>query len=142
MEWTKRERSRLVPMPLNDIFKVDLTQLKIDEKAAQASRKPKEEGAARKKKLSGTPLQSPIPREASPSPLPPLSQLDSVRSNFQSLLKKAGTENSAKWPEERQLLAGAFKEPRLPPKSGSEMASPLPRTDSPSLLDPASISLI
>ncbi|KHJ91516.1 hypothetical protein OESDEN_08618 [Oesophagostomum dentatum] len=51
MEWTKRERSRLVPMPLNDIFKVDLTQLKIDEKAAQASRKPKEEGAARKKKL-------------------------------------------------------------------------------------------
>ncbi|VDM70081.1 unnamed protein product [Strongylus vulgaris] len=105
MEWTKRERSRLVPIPLNDIFKVDLTQLKIDEKAAQANRKPSSDGVVRKKKL-------------------------------------AGTEKSAKWPEERQLLSGSFKEPRLPVKPVSEMASPVPRTDSPSLLDPASISLI
>ncbi|KAK6048787.1 hypothetical protein COOONC_13708, partial [Cooperia oncophora] len=84
MDWTKRERSRLVPMPLNDTFKVDLMQLKIDERAAQASKKPKEDSLAdsrsRKKKLSGTPLPSPIPRDASPSPLP-LSQLDSMRSN-------------------------------------------------------------
>ncbi|CAJ0590883.1 unnamed protein product [Cylicocyclus nassatus] len=140
MEWTKRERSRLVPMPLNDIFKVDLTQLKLDEKAAQASKKPKDEGAVRKKKLSGTPLQSPIPRETSPSPLP-ISSLDSVRSNFQSLLKKAGIEKTTR-PEERQLLSGSFKEPRLPVKPVSEMDSPVPRTDSPNLLDPASISLI
>ncbi|KAK6011950.1 hypothetical protein OSTOST_22951, partial [Ostertagia ostertagi] len=101
MDWTKRERSRLVPMPLNDTFKIDLMQLKIDEKAAQASRKPKEESIVdsrgRKKKLSGTPLPSPIPREASPSPLP-LSQLDSVRSNFQNLLKKAGNDKPSKWP--------------------------------------------
>ncbi|KAL6741300.1 hypothetical protein Aduo_014570 [Ancylostoma duodenale] len=141
MEWTKRERSRLVPMPLNDTFKVDLTQLKIDERAAQASRKPRDDGAVRKKKLSGTPLQSPIPREASPSPLP-VTQLDSVRSNFQSLLKKVGADKVAKWPEERQLLPSAFKEPRLPVKPVSEMASPVPRSDSPNLLDPASISLI
>ncbi|EPB71546.1 hypothetical protein ANCCEY_09368 [Ancylostoma ceylanicum] len=120
MEWTKRERSRLVPMPLNDTFKVDLTQLKIDERAAQASRKPKDDGAIRKKKLSGTPLQSPIPREASPSPLP-VTQLDSVRSNFQSLLKKVGADKVAKWPEERQLLTGAFKEPRLPVKPGEAL---------------------
>ncbi|KAK6755101.1 hypothetical protein RB195_013842 [Necator americanus] len=133
MEWTKRERSRLVPMTLNDTFKVDLMQLKIDEKAAQASRKPKDDSLIRKKKLSGTPLQSPVPREASPSPLP-ISQLESVRSNFQTLLKKAGTEE--------RLLSSAFKEPRLPVKPTSRMTSPVPRTDSPNLLDPASISLI
>ncbi|KAK6054818.1 hypothetical protein COOONC_07677 [Cooperia oncophora] len=103
----------------DDTFKVDLMQLKIE---------------------SGTPLPSPIPRDASPSPLP-LSQLDSMRSNFQTLLKKAGNEKSSKWPEDRPL-SSAFKEPRLPAKPGSAMASPVPaRTDSPNLLDPASISL-
>ncbi|VDO58281.1 unnamed protein product [Haemonchus placei] len=146
MEWTKRERSRLVPLPLNDTFKIDLMQLKLDEKAAQANRKPRVEESSvdsrgRKKKLSGTPLPSPIPRDASPSPLP-LSQLDSVRSNFQNLLKKAGTEKPPKWPEDRSLISSTFKEPRLPAKPGSAMASPVPaRTESPNLVDPASISL-
>lgn len=145
MEWTKRERSRLTPTPLNDIFKIDLTQLKIDAKAAQASKRPKEDQSKsdreRKKKLSGTPLSSPIPREPSPSPLP-ISQLDSMRSNFQNLLKKAGNEKALRWSEERQILANAFKEPRLPLKSGSDTASTAPgHIESPNLLDPASISL-
>ncbi|VDO98117.1 unnamed protein product [Heligmosomoides polygyrus] len=84
MEWTKRERSRLTPTPLNDIFKIDLTQLKIE----------------------------------------------------------AGNEKALRWSEERQILANAFKEPRLPLKSGSDTASTAPgHIESPNLLDPASISL-
>ncbi|WKY08874.1 hypothetical protein Q1695_001785 [Nippostrongylus brasiliensis] len=143
MDWTKRERSRLVPMPLNDVFKVDLMQLKVDEKAAHASRRAKDDpgdNRARKKK-SDVVLPSPAVREASPSPHP-VSQLDSVRSNFQNVLKKAGSEKSLTWPEERQQPPSTFKEPRLPPKPGSSLASPVSgSTESPNLLDPASISL-
>uniref|UniRef100_A0A0K0DH22 7TM_GPCR_Srx domain-containing protein n=1 Tax=Angiostrongylus cantonensis TaxID=6313 RepID=A0A0K0DH22_ANGCA len=118
MEWSKRERSRLVPVPLNDTFKIDLTQLKNDEKAAHASRKPKDDVAhGRKRKLSSTPLQSPTQRETSPSLLP-ISQLDNMRSNFHNLLKKAGNEKLVRSTEERLLLLGNFKEPRPPTKSG------------------------
>ncbi|KAJ1365375.1 hypothetical protein KIN20_025662, partial [Parelaphostrongylus tenuis] len=85
--------------------------------------------------------QSPTKRESSPSQLP-VSQLDNMRSNFQNLLKKAGNEKSLKSPEERLLMLGHFKEPRPPTKTGSAMDSPVStRTESPSLLDPASISL-
>ncbi|KJH44569.1 hypothetical protein DICVIV_09389 [Dictyocaulus viviparus] len=142
MEWTKRERSRLVPVALNDTFRVDLAQLKNDEKAIQANRKPKDDLASgRKKRLAQTPLQSPVPREASPSSAT-VSQLDSMRSNFQNLLKKAGNEKPSKCSDERQLLLGAFREPRLPAKPASRIPSPMSvRTESPSLLDPALISL-
>ncbi|KAK6021755.1 hypothetical protein OSTOST_12567 [Ostertagia ostertagi] len=140
--WTKRERSRLVPMPLNDTFKIDLMQLKIDEKAAQASRKPKEESIV-DSHLYCQPLPFCLFLERPSAVTASVSQLRiACDSNFQNLLKKAGNDKPSKWPEERPLLSSSFKEPRLPAKPGSAMASPVPaRTESPNLLDPASISL-
>ncbi|CAI4225159.1 unnamed protein product [Auanema sp. JU1783] len=146
LDETRKERSQLIPVELNNVYHVDPSKFSAKDKQKLTSEK--EEAARSKKKRFAGPFSPTAPAMPALSAEMTLST-SQARNRFDQMLKKSLPQHyDSRKVKEDATRKESFREPRAPPVSAGYKSSPLPSpsvrpssTEASNLLDPALISL-